>query len=52
MKSYIALYDLLCVNHASQGLSFNTDFLEANVINITILLFGLVYVLKQFLGAL
>ena len=52
MKNYIALYNLLCQNHEIQGLSLNTNFLEANVINITLLFLGLVYVLKQFLGAL
>lgn len=52
MNNYIVLYDLLCVNHESQNLGWNTDFLEANVINIVFLFLGLVYVLKQFLGAL
>lgn len=33
-------------------ISFNSNFLEANVINITLLLFGLIYVLNQFLGAI
>uniref|UniRef100_UPI003002AF4C ATP synthase CF0 subunit I n=1 Tax=Anunuuluaehu liula TaxID=3049639 RepID=UPI003002AF4C len=34
-----------------QVLSFNSNFLEANVINIVFLLSGLIYVLKQFLGS-
>lgn len=34
------------------GVSFNTNFLEANVINIALLLSGLIYVLKQFLGSI
>nr|YP_009509272.1 ATP synthase CF0 subunit I [Gracilaria vermiculophylla]AXI96922.1 ATP synthase CF0 subunit I [Gracilaria vermiculophylla]QXU75127.1 ATP synthase CF0 subunit I [Gracilaria vermiculophylla]WDZ67974.1 ATP synthase CF0 subunit I [Gracilaria vermiculophylla] len=33
-------------------ISFNTNFLEANVINILLLLFGLIYVLKEFLGSI
>nr|YP_009510431.1 ATP synthase CF0 subunit I [Gracilaria caudata]YP_010196148.1 ATP synthase CF0 subunit I [Gracilaria caudata]AXI96104.1 ATP synthase CF0 subunit I [Gracilaria caudata]UAD83545.1 ATP synthase CF0 subunit I [Gracilaria caudata] len=35
-----------------EGISFNTDFLEANVINILLLLSGLIYVLKEFLGSI
>nr|QCI08227.1 ATP synthase CF0 subunit I [Pterothamnion crispum] len=34
------------------SVSFNTDFLEANVLNIMLLLFGLIYILKQFLGSI
>ena len=52
MNDYIILCNLLCVNHESAGLSWNTNFLETNVINIALLFLGLVYVLKQFLGAL
>ncbi len=37
------------INH---GISFNSNFLEANVLNIMLLLFGLIYVLKQFLGSI
>nr|QCI08372.1 ATP synthase CF0 subunit I [Ptilothamnion sphaericum] len=36
----------------SQGISFNSNFLEANVINIVLLLAGLVYVLTKFLGSI
>nr|QCI06883.1 ATP synthase CF0 subunit I [Halydictyon mirabile] len=32
-------------------ISFNANFLEANVLNIALLLAGLIYVLKQFLGS-
>jgi len=35
----------------NHGISFNSNFLEANVLNIMLLLFGLIYVLKQFLGS-
>jgi len=34
------------------NISFNSNFLEANVINISLLLFGLIYVLKKFLGSI
>nr|YP_009312881.1 ATP synthase CF0 subunit I [Helminthora furcellata]SCW21135.1 ATP synthase CF0 subunit I [Helminthora furcellata]SCW23995.1 ATP synthase CF0 subunit I [Helminthora furcellata] len=34
-----------------EGFGFNTDFLEANVINIGLLLSGLIYILKNFLGS-
>nr|YP_009019658.1 ATP synthase CF0 B chain subunit I [Gracilaria salicornia]AHH24626.1 ATP synthase CF0 B chain subunit I [Gracilaria salicornia]UAD87601.1 ATP synthase CF0 subunit I [Gracilaria salicornia] len=36
----------------NSGISFNTNFLEANVINIVLLLSGLIYVLKEFLGSI
>nr|ARW60597.1 ATP synthase CF0 subunit I [Polysiphonia sp.] len=34
------------------GISFNSNFLEANVLNILLLLTGLIYVLKKFLGSI
>nr|ARW60193.1 ATP synthase CF0 subunit I [Laurencieae sp.] len=34
------------------GISLNSNFLEANVVNILLLLFGLIYVLKKFLGSI
>jgi len=37
------------INHT---ISFNSNFLEANVLNIMLLLFGLIYVLRQFLGSI
>lgn len=36
----------------NSSISFNSDFLEANVLNISLLLAGLIYVLKQFLGSI
>nr|QCI05317.1 ATP synthase CF0 subunit I [Compsothamnion thuyoides] len=36
----------------NSGISFSSNFLEANVLNISLLLAGLIYVLKQFLGSL
>nr|YP_009313903.1 ATP synthase CF0 subunit I [Hommersandiophycus borowitzkae]SCW22157.1 ATP synthase CF0 subunit I [Hommersandiophycus borowitzkae] len=35
----------------AKSFGFNPDFLEANVINITLLLSGLIYILKNFLGS-
>nr|YP_009314107.1 ATP synthase CF0 subunit I [Izziella formosana]SCW22361.1 ATP synthase CF0 subunit I [Izziella formosana] len=35
----------------SKEFGFNPDFLEANVINIALLLSGLIYILKNFLGS-
>lgn len=52
MDAYIVISNMLSQHTENKGFSLNTDFLEANVINIAILLFGLVYLLKQFLGAL
>nr|YP_010850422.1 ATP synthase CF0 subunit I [Lophurella caespitosa]WGH13190.1 ATP synthase CF0 subunit I [Lophurella caespitosa] len=34
------------------GISFNSNFLEANVFNILLLLSGLIYVLRKFLGSI
>nr|YP_009297943.1 ATP synthase CFO B chain subunit I [Plocamium cartilagineum]AOM67881.1 ATP synthase CFO B chain subunit I [Plocamium cartilagineum] len=52
MENTIHLFKLVTENHNSQGISLNSDFLEANVINIFLLLSGLIYVLKQFLGSI
>ena len=35
-----------------KGIEINSNFLEANVINIVLLLAGLIYVLRQFLGTI
>ena len=51
MYNYIQIYEIICEHSANKGFGFNTDFLEANVINILLLLSGLIYLLKQFLGA-
>lgn len=50
MKYYIGLFTILTSNTLNHGFSLNTDFLESNIINIFILLSGLVYVLRKFLG--
>lgn len=52
MKINIIAYNMLSTYFTNQDFSINTDFLEANVINILILFSGLVYLLKQFLGSL
>lgn len=52
MKINMIAHNLLSMYFTDQGFSLNTNFLEANVINIILLLSGLVYLLKQFLGAL
>lgn len=52
MENTIYIFKLLADHHTHQGLSFNSNFLEANVINILLLLSGLIYVLKNFLGSM
>ena len=51
MKIYTDSLYLLCTAIENRNFGFNTDLLEANVLNIVLLFSGLVYVLKQFLGA-
>nr|YP_009399706.1 ATP synthase CF0 subunit I [Digenea simplex]ARW69525.1 ATP synthase CF0 subunit I [Digenea simplex] len=46
------ILELLGQQNSSVGISFNTNFLEANVLNILLLLFGLIYVLREFLGSM
>nr|QCI07015.1 ATP synthase CF0 subunit I [Haraldiophyllum bonnemaisonii] len=46
------IFQLISQEYSKKGISFNSHFLEANVLNIFILLFGLIYVLKQFLGSI
>lgn len=50
MNNYLNIYNVLCLEHNNINYGFNTNFLEANVINIILLVAGLSYVLKQFLG--
>lgn len=54
MDNYIQVFQIISdqLVFANTGVSFNTNFLEANVINIALLLSGLIYVLKQFLGSI
>ena len=48
----IPIFRILAQHSSEQVVSFNTNFLEANVINISLLLSGLIYVLKKFLGSI
>ena len=48
----IQIFEITAEQTVHQGLSFNLNFLEANVINILLLASGLIYVLKNFLGSL
>nr|WCH58076.1 ATP synthase CF0 subunit I [Cystoclonium purpureum f. stellatum] len=51
MENIIRIFAIFAEHNIQEGISFNSDFLEANVINILLLLSGLIYVLKQFLGS-
>nr|YP_009396800.1 ATP synthase CF0 subunit I [Ophidocladus simpliciusculus]ARW65986.1 ATP synthase CF0 subunit I [Ophidocladus simpliciusculus] len=46
------IFEIFSQGESKALISFNTDFLEANVLNIGVLLFGLIYVLKKFLGSI
>nr|Q02850.1 RecName: Full=ATP synthase subunit b, chloroplastic; AltName: Full=ATP synthase F(0) sector subunit b; AltName: Full=ATPase subunit I [Antithamnion sp.] len=54
MENNFQVFRLISENFSevSHSIGLNSDFLEANVLNIMLLLFGLIYVLKQFLGSL
>ena len=45
------IFNFMSEEIISSGFGLNSNFLEANVINITLLLIGLIYVLKNFLGS-
>nr|QVY58168.1 ATP synthase CFO B subunit subunit I [Eucheuma denticulatum] len=51
MEDFMRVLTLIAEHDNQRGISFNSNFLEANVINILLLLLGLVYLLKQFLGS-
>lgn len=51
MKNSMHILAILVHDFSNEGLGFNTNFLEANVINIFLLISGLIYVLRKFLGA-
>lgn len=51
MNNYAQIYQVLSDYSLDSGFGLNTNFLEANVFNILLLLSGLIYVLRQFLGA-
>nr|YP_009399501.1 ATP synthase CF0 subunit I [Dictyomenia sonderi]ARW69107.1 ATP synthase CF0 subunit I [Dictyomenia sonderi] len=46
------IFEILSQELLSSGVSFNSNFLEANVLNILLLLIGLIYVLRNFLGSI
>nr|YP_009313496.1 ATP synthase CF0 subunit I [Galaxaura rugosa]SCW21750.1 ATP synthase CF0 subunit I [Galaxaura rugosa] len=48
MNNFLQVFNII-TEHKSFG--FNSNFLEANVINIALLLSGLIYILKNFLGS-
>nr|YP_009346865.1 ATP synthase CF0 B chain subunit I [Gracilaria firma]APR74400.1 ATP synthase CF0 B chain subunit I [Gracilaria firma] len=54
MENFMRVINIIANSdvNLNEGISFNTDFLEANVINILLLLSGLIYVLKEFLGSI
>lgn len=52
MQETVQLFKIFVITTHHEGISFNPDFLEANVVNIILLLSGLIYVLKQFLGSI
>nr|YP_010619655.1 ATP synthase CF0 subunit I [Tayloriella tenebrosa]WAX03668.1 ATP synthase CF0 subunit I [Tayloriella tenebrosa] len=45
-------FEIVSQELLSLGVSFNSNFLEANVLNILLLLSGLIYVLRKFLGSI
>nr|QCI06186.1 ATP synthase CF0 subunit I [Dicranema revolutum] len=51
MENTIHIFNLVTEDIVQQGIKLNSNLLEANVINILLLLLGLIYVLKQFLGS-
>nr|WCH56315.1 ATP synthase CF0 subunit I [Hypnea sp.] len=51
MENIIQVFTSFASHDSHQTVSLNSNFLEANVINILLLLSGLIYVLKQFLGS-
>nr|YP_010952211.1 ATP synthase CF0 B subunit [Gloiopeltis furcata]WMP13880.1 ATP synthase CF0 B subunit [Gloiopeltis furcata] len=52
MDNSIQAFWTFANNVTQKGFSFNSNFLEANVINIALLLLGLIYVLNKFLGSI
>ena len=54
MENSFQIFRLISEQYSeiNNSISLNTNFLEANVLNIMLLLFGLIYILKQFLGSI
>lgn len=46
------VFEVISEDKLNAGFGFNFDFLEANALNILLLLFGLIYLLKKFLGSI
>nr|YP_009395165.1 ATP synthase CF0 subunit I [Bryothamnion seaforthii]ARW63933.1 ATP synthase CF0 subunit I [Bryothamnion seaforthii] len=46
------IFEIFGQVESNSSISFNTNFLEANVLNILILLLGLIYILRKFLGSI
>nr|YP_010619075.1 ATP synthase CF0 subunit I [Pterosiphonia complanata]WAX03088.1 ATP synthase CF0 subunit I [Pterosiphonia complanata] len=46
------IFEIVSQQLLYSGVSFNSNFLEANVLNILILLISLIYVLQKFLGSI
>lgn len=51
MHKLLQFFNLFSINHDIYKFRFNSNFLETNIVNIVLLLLGLIYVLKNFLGA-
>nr|YP_009122217.1 ATP synthase subunit b [Vertebrata lanosa]AJH65975.1 ATP synthase subunit b [Vertebrata lanosa] len=49
---HMEIFNVIGQNILYSKVSFNSNFLEANVLNILLLLIGLIYVLKNFLGSI
>lgn len=45
------IFEIISQEKPEALVSFNSDFLEANVLNILLLLAGLIYILRKFLGS-
>lgn len=52
MNIFFQMFNMFAEHIEHKTFGFNPDFLEANVINITLLLSGLIYILKNFLGTM
>jgi F-type H+-transporting ATPase subunit b len=51
MNNFLHIFNLFTEHNRSKTFGFHSDFLEANVINILLLVSGLIYVLRNFLGS-
>nr|QVY58369.1 ATP synthase CFO B subunit subunit I [Kappaphycus striatus] len=51
MEDFVRILTIFAEHHDQEGIGLNSNFLETNIINILLLLFGLIYLLRQFLGS-